>query len=297
MIERFIIKEVHEEVTKELEVASRCFENECSIIDHADRSTLLEMYAKRVTTFLPRDSEDFPDDPDDEQLVQVLEDGYGDPFPRPVLEYHEEEQAHRTNRFNWLELVRGLFTQSNRRTFQKRFGLDIWSSFVSSPYGGGRFFGELRFPQATIAYLTLPNSVKRSHVWIGNLREEIDVDTFYEEPSTHGENGFGMAVDIHRRPSAGELSRFPQALKVLKLKVFVHPSQEHFPALGLGRPYEHKNPDAPNTSEAPGGSRKSKSLVKPADVDDSKHAATSVKKDESSASHFPRLMLLTRSED
>ena len=294
MIEGYIIKEVHEEVTKELEVASRCFKNKCSIIDHADRSTLLEMYAKCATTFLPRDCEDFPDDPNDAQLVQALEGSYWDPFPRLVLDYHEEEQAHQTNRFNWPELVRGIFSQSNRRAFQKRFGLDIWSSFVSVPGRGGRFFS---FPQATIAYLTLPNSVKRRHRWIGNLREEIDVDTFYEEPSTHGEHGFGMAVDIHRRPSAEELSRFPQALKVLKLKVFVHPSQEHFPALGLGRPYERKKPGAPNTSETPGGSRKSKILVKAADVDDSKHAATSVKNDEASVSRFPRLMLLTRSED
>ena len=297
MIEGYIIKEVREEATKELEVASRCFKNECSILDHADRSRLLKLYAKCATTFFPRDFEDFPDDPNDEQLVQALDYSYRYPFSSPLLEYHEEEEALQTNRFNWPKLVGGIFSQSNRREFQKRFGLDIWSSFVNFPDDDGRFFAGFGFPQATVAYLTLPNSVKRRHKWSGNFREETDDDTFYEHPSTHGENGFGMAVKINRRPSAEELSRFPQALKVLKLQVFVHPSQKHFPALGLGRPYEHKKLDAPNTPETPGGSQKSKSLVKPADNDDSKRAATSVKKKKPSASRFPRLMLLTRSED
>ena len=291
MIEGFIIKEVHEEVTKELKVASRCFKNKCSILDHTDRSTLLEIYAECATTFLPRDFVYFPDDPDDEQLVDALEDSY------EALGGHEEVEAHQTNRSNWAELVGGIFSQSNRREFQKCFGLDIWSSFVSLPDDGMGFSDEIGFPQATIAYLTLPDSVERRHKWSWNLREQMQFDTFYEYPSTHGQNGFGMAVNINRRPSAEELSRFPQALKVLKLNVFVHSSQKHFPALGLGRPYEHKKLDAPNTSETPEGSRKSKSLVKPADNDDSKRAATSVKKDKSSASRYPRLMLLTRSED
>lgn len=296
MIEGFIIKEVHEEVTKELEVASRCFKNKCSIVDHADRSRLLKLYAK-CATFLPRDFEDFPDDPNDEQLVQVLKDNFWYTFSSPVLEDYEEEEAHQTNRFNWPKLVGGIFSQSNRREYQKRFGLDIWSSFVSLPHDGMSGSDEFGFPQATIAYLTLPDSVERRRKWSGNLREKTHFDTFYEYPSTHGQNGFGMAVNINRRPSAEELSRFPQALKVLKLQVFVHPSQKHFPALGLGRPYEHKKLDAPNTPETSGGFQKSKSLVKPADNDDSKRAATSVKKDKSSASRFPRLMLLMRSED
>jgi hypothetical protein len=255
------------------------------------------MYARCTTALLPHDSKDFPDDPNDEQLVQALESGHNDYLQRPMLEYDEEEGAHQTNRFNWPELVREIFSQSNRRAFRERFGLDIWSSFVSLPDDDGSLSDGFGFPQATIAYLTLPKSVKRRHEWSGNLREEMDGDTFYEHPSTYGENGFGMAVNINRRPSALALSKFPQALKVLKLKVFVHPSQKQLPALRLGPKYERKRPDAPNTSETPGGSQESKSSIKPADIDDSKRAATSVRKDESSVPPFPRLMLLTRCKD
>ena len=295
MIEGFFIKQVHEEVTRKLEAASRCFKNECSILDHADHSTLLERYAECATTLFLRGSEDFPDDPNDEQLIQAFEYFHGYYFMTPVLEHWEEEEAHQTNRSNWPELVEGIFSQNNRQAFQERFGLDIWSSFVSLP--DDNTSDEFGFPQATIAYLTLPHSVERRHKWSGNLREGSNGDVFHEYPSTHGENGFGMAVNINRRPSAEELSRFPQALKVLKLKVFVHPSQKQFPALRLGPKYEHKRFGAPNTSETPGGSRKSKSLVKSADVDDSKRAATSVKEKKSSVPPFPRLMLLTRSND
>jgi hypothetical protein len=106
-----------------------------------------------------------------------------------------------------------------------------------------------------------------------------------------------MAVNINRKPSAEELSRFPQALKFLDLNNFVHPSQKLFPALGLGPTYEHKKTDAPNTSISPGGSEESKGLVKSADVDGSERATISVKKGKASVSPFPRLMLLTRNRD
>lgn len=295
MIEGFFVKQVRGNVTEELAVASRCFKNECSILDHADRSTLLEIYAERATNPHLSRSGDFPDNPSDEQLVEGLERGQDDYSLTPALEYYEEEEAHQENRSKWPELVGEIFSQSNRQAFQRRFGLDIWSSFVSLPDDGTPDgFG---YPHATIAYLTLPNSIERLHKWSGNLRETCDGDILHEFPSTHGENGFGVAVNVNRRPSPEELSRFLQALKSLKLKVFVHPTQKQYPALGLGPPYEHEKLDAPSTPGPTKGPQKSQSSVRSAEIGNLKRTATSSEKDNASESPFPSLMLLTRKKD
>jgi hypothetical protein len=182
VIEEFFIEQVRERVAEELEIASRCFKNECSVLDHADRSTLLEAYAECATIPFLRCSMDFPEKPNDEQLVQVLEESNRYYSMTPVLEYHEEEEAHQTNRSNWPELIGGIFSTSNRRAFQTRFGLDIRSSFVSLP-DNGIFSDEFGFPQATIAYLTLPGSVKRRRKWHGNVREMSDNNILHEYPS------------------------------------------------------------------------------------------------------------------
>jgi len=75
-IEESFVEQVHGRVTEELAVASRCFKNKCSILDHADRGRLLKMDATYATSSCRW--MDFPDDPNDEQLVEALEEIHDD---------------------------------------------------------------------------------------------------------------------------------------------------------------------------------------------------------------------------
>lgn len=123
-IEESFVEQVHGRVTEELAVASRCFKNKCSILDHADRGRLLKMDATYATSSCRW--MDFPDDPNDEQLVEALEEIHDDDcFVGQKLEWHEEEEAHQWNRSDWPQLIEGIFSKSNRRAFQRRFGLDL----------------------------------------------------------------------------------------------------------------------------------------------------------------------------
>jgi hypothetical protein len=111
------------------------------------------------------------------------------------------------------------------------------------------------------------------------------------DPS-HGESGFGMAVEVCRQLSSEELSKFTRALKILKLDVFVHPSQMQSPALRPPLSDEHGDPDA---SESYNGSQKSERAL----VSNGAHQSTSIgsSDDKGQTSTFPRLILLTRSKD
>jgi hypothetical protein len=232
MIEGYLVAPLRAKATEELVAASRCFKNECSMLDHVDRDTLLEIYDDWVIGTDTRHPEYF-DNPDDKQLVSVLRHGHRK-YPPPELEYLEEEETHEANRHRWPRAMKDAFSESNRSMFQKRFGLDIWYSFVRLPCNG-RYDEHFGLPQAAIAYLTLPNSVTSSRKWPEN--EEIE-DPWTGEPrivdAGHGEIGFGIPVEICKQPSAEELRKFSKALKFLKLKVFSHRSQNQEPALRLG---------------------------------------------------------------
>jgi hypothetical protein len=99
-----------------------------------------------------------------------------------------------------------------------------------------------------------------------------------------------MDVGPFRQLSTEELSKFTKVSRILKLDVFVHPSQTHSPALGLGSSDEPGDPDAPDSQ----GSES-------ADESDGERDPTSTGSPDSdgntSVHSFPRLMLLTRSKD
>lgn len=130
------------------------------------------------------------------------------------------KKGHNDNRSVWPLTVKKIFSEANRLMFVDRFGLDIWFSFVRLAHDD-RLDARFGAPQATITYLTLPDSIKRRHEW----RKSVQ--------TSYGENGFGMAVNLYREPSSKELLNFAQALAFLELEVFVHSTQRHDPALYL----------------------------------------------------------------
>jgi hypothetical protein len=129
MIEGHVASSVREKLAERPVVASRCFRNDCSLIDHADRETLMDLYRDDVESFR---RDDHTDTPNDEQLIRTLM-SYYKPFARTGIDEHE---VHQLNRIAWPTTIGGIFSKANREMFLTKFGLDIWFSFVRL---GGRY--------------------------------------------------------------------------------------------------------------------------------------------------------------
>jgi hypothetical protein len=164
MVEGYVAKPVRERVATNLAVASRCFKNDCSLIDHADREMPLDLYREGVEAF---ELDYYSRKPNDKQLLRVVREYY-EPLAHTGI---DEEEAHHRKRVLWPETVGRIFSPTNRAMFSKKFGLDIWFSFVRLA-DDGRLHEILGVPQATITYLTLPGSVTRQHKWDGNAHFE-----------------------------------------------------------------------------------------------------------------------------
>jgi hypothetical protein len=195
------------------------------------------------------------------------------------LEDIEEGDSHERNRSQWPLTVEKIFSESNRSMFKGRFGLDIWHSFARMPHSENSQYGsDYGAPQATITYLTLPDTATKCRRW-----QNSDPNAWNARTSTpdHIENGFGAAVEICKQPSAEELDRFSKALKFLDLKPFAHSSQKEDPVLRLGSPDTSVDFDTARDSRDPDESHVS---TKAGDRDDKAAAAMLL----------PRLTLLTR---
>jgi len=226
MIEGYAVDPVRREVAKELEAASRCFRRECSLLDHADRGKLMEIYNGWVDRdmFSPAKSSK----PSDEELLDRLLD-VAICRDSPYLEELDESPKHEKNRIEWPLTVGEIFSESNRTLFRERFGLDIWYSFARLPHHeDSEYLPDFGFPQATITFLTLPNPGRSDHHW-AHSTGIVDLDRARIIECNHSENGFGVAVEFRKRPSAEELDRFSKASKLLKLQAFAYSShaQDH----------------------------------------------------------------------
>lgn len=218
----YVAKPVREKVTKDFADACRCFRNTCSILDHADRDTLLRAYANFVGGAGTQHTESSDGDPSDEEIVDVL----GSVKDTQLSEFFDEESAHRANEKAWSDTINKTFSDRNAAMFQKRFGLGIWLSFAR--LADNTFF-DTHHAQTTITYLTFPNDNDMMiHEWPKDHGHE----------ASYKEIGFGVAVGICKQPSAEELAKFSAVLKHLNLKVFVTSSQRHYPFLQAGSPME-----------------------------------------------------------
>lgn len=106
-------------------------------------------------------------------------------------------------------------------------------------------------------------------------------------------------MDICRQPSTKELAKFTQALRFLKLKVFVHNSQKLSPALKLGSSEEIEESaesDPSNVSEDSNEPTTSDVFNESDESHSSKQAGDLTDKDEKLVL-FPRLMLLSRHKE
>jgi hypothetical protein len=210
-------------------------------------------------------------DPTDAQLEDVFQH---ESFAKLI----NVRATHEKNKTAWVRTIRRIFNKTHRSMFQRRFGLDIWFSFVRLP-AAEDYRRDTAVPQATIAYLTLPGPTMRQHSWSTSDHGHDDHGNPTRIP-TRGENGFGMAVEAFRQLSEEQRTDFQTAMKYLNLKVFKHRSQKQYPALSAGVPDLDSSDDAETSAkpkEAAATSRDSRKHPKKTPV-----------------APVPRLTLLTR---
>lgn len=287
-IEGYVVQPMRKEVAKDLERASRCFKKTCSVVDHEDRDVLIQVcddWRRDLNIFIgiPHDSDgiDVPSNPSDAELLKDLKDiaAIND---TPELHDVDETVNHEAKRSEWPDAINKIFSEKNRSMFRDRFGLDIWHSFARLHGSqGADCHIEGGEPQATITYLTLPDQATRRRKWRDHVVEDEETGESRTDEANHAEHGFGVAVDLDKQPSTEELARFPQALKVLGLKEFVHSSQKQYPALKLGSSDETAEPNSRDGSGSSDGPQKSRG------------AGTMNGKD-ATAMPFPHPTLLTR---
>lgn len=160
-IQKYYVAPVRERLTREWEVGSRCFRNDCSRVDRIRRGPLTAAYNLYVYSTgrkLLGPTED----------VMDLTDGMVSEISRHLAPYPidpspmTEDGKNVHNKRDWLCKFKGVFSKKKRSMFEERFGLDIWFSHVvleGAELGfGPRAVGN---PHATVAYLTLPRITRK----------------------------------------------------------------------------------------------------------------------------------------
>ena len=108
----------------------------------------------------------------------------------------------------------------HRAFVRRHLGIDVWVSNVRLPslqaVTQQADEWKLNRPQnATVAYTTLPNKVSSRQEW-----------TVMSDLYGHLQSGHTMPANFGAVPTEASLRRFPRALKLLGLKVFIHPTQK-----------------------------------------------------------------------
>lgn len=121
IIEGYAVEPVCRKASKDLEVTSRCFRRQCSLLDHADRLELMKIYngwMGKDILWLGESSE-----PSDAELLNLVSEvamcGYS-----PYLEELDEGSEHEMKRIERPLAVDVSFSQSNRSLFKEHFDLD-----------------------------------------------------------------------------------------------------------------------------------------------------------------------------
>ena len=175
----------------------RCYEDECTLLDHHPKEDLMQIYREVRHECSDDCCCEHPEVPTKEQLLRCIEE-----CDMEEYSYHDD------NRDAWRTRIKEC--ESNERPLlQKHFGVDIWLSSVCM--GGSERFGSPA--DTTDAYLILPKRPVCSKEW-SHFRRDYDG---YES----SQNGCSMAVAIDSHEPPKELQNFKRALKALGLKVFV----------------------------------------------------------------------------
>ena len=226
-IEKFVVEAARMKALKSWASEYKCFEVRCDLIDdHFTRKEQHDMYHEAMNEDCCRGSRcRFQDNIDAETTA----------MHRKVLVKHVEAVSaswalssfwldpHDTKIRAWVKIVdtarSDCIFNEHREFVRNHFGIDIWiSNFplpsLSNPPAGEEWKrGESQ--NTTMAYMTLPE----------NASSRVDRRRSWYD---HGklQSGYAMPVKVGAVPTEASLRRFPRAMNILGLDVFIHPTQK-----------------------------------------------------------------------
>lgn len=222
-IEKFVVEPARVEALKIWSSEYKCFEVKRDIVD--DHFTYEEQH------------EMFHDDTDDKCCGSSQ-----CPFQRDVdieiaakhrlVDYAEEEPSlwtgpHDSKTLSWMKkggMERPTCIFNEHREFvRNHFGIDVWTSNVRLPPLRATLVTQSdewksnESQNTTLAYMTLPNNVSSREDWLSGMYDNL-----------HGglQSGHAMPVKMGAVPTQASIRRFPRAMSILGLDVFIHPTQK-----------------------------------------------------------------------
>lgn len=214
----FIVEPAREEALNTWSEDYRCSEVKCDIVDdHFTHDEQHKMYHEETDVICAQSECSF----------NRKIDGETAKVHRAAVLGHdgicEWRMSHDGKRHRWtakvdLDHPTCIFTK--HQTFvRSRFGINIWTSNVRLPplerARGVEPWRRNQDQNTTRAYITLPNNGLRE-VW----------DTFDFDSDGDLQSGYSMPVNLGAVPTQASLRRFPRAMKLLGLEVFVDPTQK-----------------------------------------------------------------------
>lgn len=221
-IEALVIQDARDEEREDWENELRCFEWNCDDLDHLSDDEKDKIYDFHEYFWFEAEEEmERGYSPSDEERDRVVRDAVD-------RNAHLSNQCHDVhwNRIDsWDDrfLNRRPFAFTGHERSDKHckliaadFGVQIWTSHVR--LGDPTVYNDA--PRTTVAYLTLPKNPSCS---LPSHLADCDCECDHEEC----DSGYGIPILPGKgAPTKHSLRRFERAMKILGLKVFVHPSQK-----------------------------------------------------------------------
>nr|OQO20129.1 hypothetical protein B0A51_11570 [Rachicladosporium sp. CCFEE 5018] len=253
MIEKVVFQETCKEKLPEWELDFACFEHKCdgSLSSHMTREEMLDIWYRFELgqEECYSDAEDGSDDPDgnsshafkpltDERLRRIIDDEWDCEY----MNFDSEDDIHREREADWSN--RTTLFEEHRELLKRNFGVDVWTSDVRLDRHHWRHDEPAH---TTVTYLTLPARPQREFEWVTSAFEDE-----YPGECASISTGHGIPIELGKTPSAASLRRFPRAIELLDLKVFLHKTQ-------AGRPLGPL-PSTPDNDE--GGNKAAKRVTR-----------------------------------
>lgn len=219
-IETFVIEPARVEALENWSSDYKCFELKCDRVDdHYTHEEQHEMYHRVTLTGCfgnnrcPFERKSGPETAKDTR--------------KALMTYAEDlwfwEDSHDTKTRSWMKRVdmerpTCIFNE-HRELARKQFGVDVWTSNVRlPPLSSTSVADEWKRPDTqntSVAYMILPGNVSSHEDWLSGVYDH-----------GHLQSGCAMPVKMGTVPTEESLRRFPRALNILGLNVFIHPTQK-----------------------------------------------------------------------
>ena len=221
-IEKLVVEPVRVEVLETWSSKYKCFELKCDIIDdHFTREEQHDMYHEAMNDKCRGSSRcRFEQNVDAETTAmhrKALVNYAEEQISRPWVDSHDIAVVNWAERVD-TELATCIFNK-HREFVRHHFGVDVWTSNVRLPPKSNTVKADMwklhESQNTTVAYMTLPENVSSREDWPSGM---------YVDGKC--QSGYAMPVKVGAVTTGASLRRFPRAMNILGLDVFIHPTQK-----------------------------------------------------------------------